>query len=434
MFKKISLWIVLLIVYILLIISLLFGAMVRQEIEGSKKFGKFSEYSYLISKIPSQLYKLYLLSIDLDTDFFQKTSIKIDYNIQKSTIDTKYIILPRYDYNISQSVIELIEIPTNKILHSWILDYESFFSKEELKKNNYLKTKRFLPYHPYLTEEGNLIFNGTPSNLLKVNPCGEIVAKTKNTLFHHSINKNHENLFLVPLSEFVGLKEENSSYEENYITYLDENLKVINKISLTKIFVDNNFESIVFGMSKMSGDPFHLNDIEPIKSDGEYWKKGDLFLSLRNLSLIVLYRPSSNKILKVIRGPFFQQHDVDIISDGKIALFNNNSKIFKFKRSNINNSNVIIYDFKTNKFQNYLDEELKLINFKTSESGNMHIFPDNSVILESSFQGALVYFDNKKVLRWFFENRNKNKNYYLSWFRVVSEDKVKKILSQSKCS
>ena len=211
-------------------------------------------------------------------------------------------------------------------------------------------------------------------------------------LFHHSINKNHENLFLVPLSEFVGLKEENSSYEENYITYLDENLKVINKISLTKIFVDNNFESIVFGMSKMSGDPFHLNDIEPIKSDGEYWKKGDLFLSLRNLSLIVLYRPSSNKILKVIRGPFFQQHDVDIISDGKIALFNNNSKIFKFKRSNINNSNVIIYDFKTNKFQNYLDEELKLINFKTSESGNMHIFPDNSVILEIFFSGCFGLF------------------------------------------
>ena len=108
-------------------------------------------------------------------------------------------------------------------------------------------------------------------------------------------------------------------------------------------------------MSKMSGDPFHLNDIEPIKTDGEYWDRGDLFLSLRNLSLVVLYRPSTNKILKVIRGPFFQQHDVDIISDGKIAV-NNNSKIYKLKRSNSKNSNVIIYDFKTNKFQNYLDD------------------------------------------------------------------------------
>ena len=434
MFKKISLWVVFLIIYILLIISLLFGAMVRQEIEGSKKFGKISEYSYLISKLPSQLYKLYLLTTDPVADFSQQISIKIDYNIEKNKVDKKYIILPRYDYNISQSVIELIEIPTNKILHSWIIDYESFFSKEEVKKNTYLKTKRFLPYHPYLTDHGNLVFNGTPSNLLKVNSCGKIIKKTKNSLFHHSINKNHENLFLVPSSEFIKIEEENSSYEENYINYLDENLNVIKKISLTKIFKDNNYDSIVFGMSKMSGDPFHLNDIEPIKTDGEYWDRGDLFLSLRNLSLVVLYRPSTNKILKVIRGPFFQQHDVDIISDGKIALFNNNSKIYKLKRSNSKNSNVIIYDFKTNKFQNYLDDELKLINFKTNESGNMHIFPDNSIILESSFQGVLLYFDNKKKLRWFYENRNKNKSYYLSWFRIVGKDKVKKILSKSNCS
>ena len=433
MLKKISLWVVLLIIYILLIISLLFGAMVRQEIEGSKKFGKISEYSYIISKLPSQLYKLYLLTIDPDTDFSEKTSIKLDYNIQKSSIDTKYIILPRYDYNIGQSVIELIEIPTNKVLHKWIIDYESFFSKEEVKKNTYLKTKRFLPYHPYLTEQGNLIFNGTPSQLLKVDPCGKIIAKTKNFLFHHSINKDHENLLLVPSSEYVRLKEENSSYEENYINYLNENLDLKKKISLTKIFKDNNYDSIVFGMSKMSGDPFHLNDIEPIKSDGDYWNKGDLLLSLRNLSLIILYRPSSNKILKVIRGPFFQQHDVDIISDGKIALFNNNSKVYKLKRSDKRNSNVIIYDFKTSKFQNYLDDELKLINFKTNESGNMHIFPDNSVILESSFQGTLLYFDNKKILRWSFENRYKDKSYYLSWFRVVSKDKIK-ILLERKCN
>ena len=83
MFKKISLWVVFLIIYILLIISLLFGAMVRQEIEGSKKFGKISEYSYLISKLPSQLYKLYLLTTDPVADFSQQISIKIDYNIEK---------------------------------------------------------------------------------------------------------------------------------------------------------------------------------------------------------------------------------------------------------------------------------------------------------------------------------------------------------------
>ena len=80
-----------------------------------------------------------------------------------------------------------------------------------------------------------------------------------------------------------------------------------------------------------------------------------------------------------------------------------------------------------------MDDELKLINFRTSESGNMHIFPDYSAILESSFQGVLLYFDNKKELIWTFNNHKEDKSYYLSWFRVVSEDRVKTLL-KSKCN
>ena len=56
-----------------------------------------------------------------------------------------------------------------------------------------------------------------------------------------------------------------------------------------------------------------------------FWEKGDLFLSLRNLSAIVHYRPSNNKIINYITGPFIKQHDVDIISDEEIMIFNNNN-------------------------------------------------------------------------------------------------------------
>ena len=54
--------------------------------------------------------------------------------------------------------------------------------------------------------------------------------------------------------------------------------------------------------------------------------------------------------MKLIRGPFFQQHD-GIYFGLVIVFFNNNSK-FKLKRSDNRNSNVVIYDFKTSKFQN----------------------------------------------------------------------------------
>ena len=68
----------------------------------------------------------------------------------------------------------------------------------------------------------------------------------------------------------------------------------------------------------------HLNDIQPVLYDGNYMKKGDLLLSVRNISLIILYRPSNNKILKIIEGEFLNQHDVDIINDSTISIYNNN--------------------------------------------------------------------------------------------------------------
>ena len=49
-----------------------------------------------------------------------------------------------------------------------------------------------------------------------------------------------------------------------------------------------------------------------------------MFLSIRNRSVIIHFRPSTNKVLRVINGPFISQHDVDILNDSTISVFNNN--------------------------------------------------------------------------------------------------------------
>ena len=58
------------------------------------------------------------------------------------------------------------------------------------------------------------------------------------------------------------------------------------------------------GDRKFTKDPIHLNDIQPVNFNGDYWEKGDVFLSLRNQSMIVLYRPSTNQIVWKTQGPF----------------------------------------------------------------------------------------------------------------------------------
>jgi hypothetical protein len=51
----------------------------------------------------------------------------------------------------------------------------------------------------------------------------------------------------------------------------------------------------------------------------------DLFLSLpRSSSNVILYRPATNKVIWRKDGPWSRQHDVDILDNHRISIFNNN--------------------------------------------------------------------------------------------------------------
>ena len=154
---------------------------------------------------------------------------------------------------------------------------------------------------------------------------------------------------------------------------------------------------------KNNPDITHLNCIEPALFDSEYWQKGDLFLSLKHLSAIILYRPSTNKVINYITGPFAQQHDVDIISKKEISFFNNNNFII-----NNETSEVLIYNFETKKFKKKFNEQLKQENFKTFSSGMSQILSDGSLMVEEENHGRIILFNNKGDKEWEFVNKDEN--------------------------
>ena len=97
-------------------------------------------------------------------------------------------------------------------------------------------------------------------------------------------------------------------------------------------------------------NPIHLNDIQPVNEDSNFWKKGDVFLSIAHQSMILLYRPSTNEIIWKGVGHTYYQHDVDILDDHRISIFNNNSKTLGDVATVDGNNEVVIYDFKTNQY------------------------------------------------------------------------------------
>ena len=174
------------------------------------------------------------------------------------------------------------------------------------------------------------------------------------------------------------------------------------------------------GDGDFNSDPVHLNDIQPVNFDGDFWKKGDVFLSLRHQSMVLLYRPSTDEIIWKGTGPFFHQHDIDILDDHRISIFNNNSKSF-FDTNVVDGHNeVIIYDFKTENYSLYLKDSLINNDVRTITGGRSEILPNGDLFIEEINYGRILYFNVDGSLRWEYINRADSGNVYLlGWSRIL---------------
>ena len=211
-----------------------------------------------------------------------------------------------------------------------------------------------------------------------------IYYQNSHDVFHHSIEIDIDGNFWVPSHMYpqaVDIKKvgkqikEDGGYLDDAIVKLSSDGRILFEKSVSEIFIENNLEYLLFsnGDAKFDKDPIHLNDIQPVNYDGDYWKKGDVFLSLRHQSMVLLYRPSSNKIIWKGTGPLFHQHDVDILDQNRISIFNNNSKYF-FNGDVVDGHNEVnIYNFKTKEFTSYLKESLIKNEVRTITGGRSEI-------------------------------------------------------------
>tara|TARA_B100001094_G_scaffold292405_1_gene311499 strand:- start:137 stop:703 length:567 start_codon:yes stop_codon:yes gene_type:complete len=163
-----------------------------------------------------------------------------------------------------------------------------------------------------------------------------------------------------------------------------------------------------------------MNDIQPVMKDGPYWKKGDVFLSFRHQSMVMLYRPSTNQVIWKGVGKFYNQHDVDILNDHQIAIFNNNS-VNSFDGIVVYGTNeVLIYDFETNEYSSYLRDSMTKNDIRSITEGRSEILDNGDLYIEETNYGRTLYFNNDGSLRWEHINRAENGNIYpVGWSRIL---------------
>ena len=451
MFKKFFTFRIFLLILLFVIWSALFGSLLKHHYEDGENFQFLQKIAVTIAKIPNTAEDMIKLIIEGKNPNPNKPPIFTKHKDKKrfeQFIPNKrnaLLVLPRYDHSISRSVVDIVDLNNFEVLHTYKHDIAAM-NDQVTNTKEFPRIKidslpiRFIYQHPLILKDGSLTSIYGPS--YKIDFCSNLKWTNDEEAFHHSTMLDYEGNILIP-----GSMNPKSKYVKKYSlkNYADDSIIKINKDgeilynkSVTEILIENNIVSNNFALNSYVSlneqDPIHLNDIEPALSDTQYWKKGDVFLSLRLQSSIIHYRPSTNKVINYIIGPFAQQHDVDIISDKEISIFNNNNFFVDNEYSE-----VVIYNFETKKFRTLFNEQLQKENFKTTSEGLSHILNDGALMVEEQNHGRIILFNNQGEKEWEFVNKDKNGNIgFISWSRVIEDEifieQFKSLVENKKCT
>ena len=155
--------------------------------------------------------------------------------------------------------------------------------------------------------------------------------------------------------------------------------RLVHQVSLTELFQKNNMMHYVYSTG-LEVDPFHLNSVYPAKRDFGKVKKGDLLLSLRHRSMILIYRPSNMEVIWYKIGPWLNQHSAKFDHDGNIYLFNNNliESVYRRRRESgliEKSNNILRYRFDTGTVEEVRGCEIPN-DVKTTTGGRVNIIGD----------------------------------------------------------
>lgn len=327
----------------------------------------------------------------------------------------------------------LKNLRTDSIHYIWEVDYT-------FQKNDRL-------FHPILAENKSVIFqiDGEEKVLMKIDSTGNLLYKSKgNFIPHHSLNIDSKGYVWAPGKSVNDKNEITSTYEyqfpngnkisfrDNYLLKYDaETGKLMYKKSFVEIFQENNLGHLLKKAHFTSG-PFHSNDIQPVLNSGKYFNVGDVFISIRNMSMIVHYRPEENKIVKIIEGPFTYQHDVDITSDSTITIFNNNTlneAYYPNKKLVPSNtmrsissgaSQIIRYNYASNKFDTIFSSQIEKTEIFTHHEGLHHWLPSGDLLIEEQEKGVLWILNDSTIkYKNVLPSQLEGHYHMLNWTRVI---------------
>lgn len=443
LYKGVPVWLVGLLVVLGLVAMVAFGNIAIHVYKGGKKAGAVGDAVLALSSVPSLVDRMQngdrYLRIR-PKRFDDRAGFAFSYP-PGSRPDAGYLMLSIYDGDQMRPDLVLWDLNAQKEVHRWrppikemIERSVKFTSNEVVLKRD--RTEDRLTYrHPLLMENGDLVLK-MDSPLFRVDACNQIVWINDRSLFHHATEPDADgNIWVSSRIDPSRIPHVNTKdFLDDAITKVSPDGEILFQRSIAEVFLKQGLPHHVYGRDGYSSDPMHLNDIQPVNFDGPYWKKGDVLLSLRTNSILALYRPSEDRIVWFKEGPWNHQHDVDVLDDHRISVFDNNMTLAYPIDWIDGHSDVLIYDFATDTVSAPWAEAFARLDIRSETEGLHTIRANGELLVEEQNSGRFLALDPEGNVIWEYINRAKKDGslYRIIWSRFYEPDAGARIVEAIK--
>ena len=428
LFARIEVWVLMAVILFGALGVVGFGGAVIEHTEGRHRFSFIGKAAVAVARVPLTVETVLRNENPMWTPRQDRFEGQSGWTWDMAPTADGYWLMSWFDVTRGRSVIDMVRLSDGSVAHQWLPDFGASLAKASHASNisqfpNWTNGK-FKVYVPFLTDTAALVIKSTYTPLIAYDGCGADLWQQDSVMFHHSTEPDGAGGFWVPsVIEPTAITGVSPRFEDDGLTHLGPDGAIIETISLTELMLRHGMQHLVFQVGDYDDDPLHLNDIQPVLSDGPYWKKGDLFLSLRHRSLVMLYRPSTDEIVWTQQGPWMGQHDVDILDDHRIAIFNNRGQSRTNGVGTVDgNSEVLIHDFATGTTTSPFKDAMSREQVQALFEGLSTILPSGELVVEDHNSGRILFLaaDGSKLGQ--FINRGPDgKVYEIGWGRYVDQ-------------
>lgn len=413
-------------VVISLFILSVFGWMVFHISKGSKKFGFLTEPVKFMYTFPDMFSK----SVE-EVKTLPKTFIKTPNNFNSvNKLETDLMVLSTHSDTSDRRSIVLLNLRNDSVHYKWKVE------------NPYKVTDRII--NPLLFPEKEIVYSYQGKPLRRIDSLSNVIWKQDSIWVHHSMELDSEgNIWACTFAPvyystaYYKLNGRSVFFKDNFITKVDaETGAILFHKSLAEIFKENNVANYVLKATGSLKDPIHLNDIQPAQKTTPYYNKGDVFISLRQPSIVLHYRPESNELVNIIEGPFLSQHDVDFLNDSTLVIFNNNyytkwSKQTMAPPKDSTNlikvgdfySNIVKYNLVNGGISYIGDSIFRANRIFTSTEGLQEHIEGSTYFVEEQNSGLIWVLNDKEVIyKNVLKSQHEGYHHLPNWIRVIENE------------